>query len=206
MACCLTAPSHYLNQYCPIINAVVWLYLRVILQEMCKIVILDISSKIINSRLKPHLPGADELNIYWCKYSFTSYRVKMLQIIWHLKVLLSRGNYLELQIKLKWKSLYFDSTKSTILSVPVGRGGLSYTQIQAVHVNYSSPCFLGVATATHDLRQDWVSGLSSTNHRYVLHGRAIWVGGCRVPLPAHQAAFLREILRADMVLSGETTQ
>ena len=37
----------------------------------------------------------------------------------------------------------------------------------------------------HDVLWDWISWLSSTNHRYVLHGRAIWVGECRVPLPDH---------------------
>ena len=29
---------------------------------------------------------------------------------------------------------------------------------------------------------------TSANHRYVLHGRAIWVSGCGLPLPDRQAA------------------
>ena len=40
----------------------------------------------------------------------------------------------------------------------------------------------------HDLLWDWASGLPSNNHHYVLHGHAIWVSGCRVPLLDCQAA------------------
>ena len=40
----------------------------------------------------------------------------------------------------------------------------------------------------HDLLWDWDFELSLTNHCYVLHGRAIWVSRCGVPLPDHHAA------------------
>ena len=35
---------------------------------------------------------------------------------------------------------------------------------------------------------DELSFWTSANHRYVLHGRAIWVGGCGLPLPDRQSA------------------
>ena len=39
----------------------------------------------------------------------------------------------------------------------------------------------------HDLLWDWLSGLSTANHLYVLHGHTIWVDGGGVPLPVRQA-------------------
>ena len=59
MAYCLKAPSHYLDQYWLIINKVLCIHLRVISQEGLKI--LGTSLKITTSRLKPNLPGANEL-------------------------------------------------------------------------------------------------------------------------------------------------
>ena len=58
MACCLTAPSHYLNQCWPIIRKVLWHSL----EEMFNIFVLDVSFKFHDLRLQPHLPGANELN------------------------------------------------------------------------------------------------------------------------------------------------
>ena len=54
MAWYLMTPSHYLNQCWQIITGV-------FLQEMLKIAILNMSLKIANLRLDPHLPGANEL-------------------------------------------------------------------------------------------------------------------------------------------------
>ena len=54
-----------------------------------------------------------------------------------------------------------------------------------------------------DLLWDWVSGLSSASHCYVLHGRAIWVGGCRVLCQIVKLHRLWEILQADLVLGGD---
>ena len=61
LTCCLTAPSHYLNQYwLPlIISPVLWHSLMVISQLTLKISIHDM--KITNSILQPHLPGSNEL-------------------------------------------------------------------------------------------------------------------------------------------------
>ena len=62
MACCLTTPSHYLNQYRLIISD--WgIHLWVISWQMLKISIFDMCLKITNFRLQPHLPGANVLNI-----------------------------------------------------------------------------------------------------------------------------------------------
>ena len=58
MACCLTAPSHYLNQCWLIINWVLWHSLS---YKMLKISILDMSLKITYLKLQPYLPGANEL-------------------------------------------------------------------------------------------------------------------------------------------------
>ena len=44
--------------------------------------------------------------------------------------------------------------------------------ITSVQVFSGRPC--------HGLLWDWISGLPSTNHRFVLHGHAIWVGRCGV--------------------------
>ena len=66
MACCLTAPSHYLNQCRLIISEGhnCGIHLRAISQEMLKIHILDMDVPITNLRLWPHLPGANEFN-HW---------------------------------------------------------------------------------------------------------------------------------------------
>ena len=62
MSCCLTAPSHYLNQYWLIISNVLWCSLMAISQISLKISILDVRLKITNSRSQPHLPVASGLN------------------------------------------------------------------------------------------------------------------------------------------------
>ena len=61
MACCLMAPSHYLNQCWLIISGVLWHSPEGYSYEMLKISTLDVSLKITNSRLHPHLPGTNEL-------------------------------------------------------------------------------------------------------------------------------------------------
>ena len=75
MAYCLKVPSHYLNQYWLIIKGVCGIHLSTISQEMLKILILEYSLKITQSKLQPHLPGANELMaVLWhlCqKYSFS---------------------------------------------------------------------------------------------------------------------------------------
>ena len=56
MACCLMAPSHYLNQLWLLTSKVLWHSLRAISPEMLKISILDLNLKITNLKLQPHLP------------------------------------------------------------------------------------------------------------------------------------------------------
>ena len=68
MACCLTAPSHYLNQCWVIISQVWWHSLRVISQEMLQISITDITLKMTNLNLEQHPPGANELTCYVLNY------------------------------------------------------------------------------------------------------------------------------------------
>ena len=63
MACCLTAPSHYLNQCWLIISEVMWLHLRAFPREMFKISILDMSLKMTNLRFHSNLPGVSELTV-----------------------------------------------------------------------------------------------------------------------------------------------
>ena len=52
----------------------------------------------------------------------------------------------------------------------------------------------GVGGHGHNLLWNWVSGVSSTNHQYVLHSCTAWVGTCGVSLPDHQAASLKSDL------------
>ena len=61
MACCLTAPSHYLNQRWLIISEVLWYWPVAISHEILKISVIDISLKMSSSRLQPHFPGVNEL-------------------------------------------------------------------------------------------------------------------------------------------------
>ena len=62
MACCLTAPSHYLNQCWLIISEALWHspvdHFTGNAQD-----ILDTRLKITNLRLQTHLPGANELTL-----------------------------------------------------------------------------------------------------------------------------------------------
>ena len=60
MACCLTAPSHCLNQCWLNIIRVLW---HSLFYEMLKISILDMSFKITYLKLQPYLPGANELRV-----------------------------------------------------------------------------------------------------------------------------------------------
>ena len=62
MACCLTAPSHYLNQWWSIIKGVLWHSLRNLL-EMFINIIRYMCSQITLLKSFPHLPGANQLNI-----------------------------------------------------------------------------------------------------------------------------------------------
>ena len=72
MACCLMAPSHYLNQYLLIMSCgIQW---RAILQEMLKISILDMCLKITNFILYLHLPEASELKF---RFIYLKYTVMM---------------------------------------------------------------------------------------------------------------------------------
>ena len=68
MAGCLTAPSHYLNQFWLIINRVCGICLTTILQEVLKLSILKISLKIKLTKLKLHLWRDNDIKgkIYWC--------------------------------------------------------------------------------------------------------------------------------------------
>ena len=61
MACCLTAPSHYLNQCWLIISAVLWRSPESNFTASVPAIILYMSLKIILLKLLPHLPGANEL-------------------------------------------------------------------------------------------------------------------------------------------------
>ena len=62
MAWCLMAPSHYLNQCWFIISEVLWHSPGG--NFMLKIPILNMSLKITNLRLQPHIPGTNELT-HW---------------------------------------------------------------------------------------------------------------------------------------------
>ena len=59
MACCLTAPSHYLSQ-CWLSMRSSGIHLRVILQEMPKMSILDMSLKITTLRIQPNISADNE--------------------------------------------------------------------------------------------------------------------------------------------------
>ena len=59
MACCLTAPSHHLNQRWLPPGKSCGIYLRAISQEVLKISILDTSSKVTNAILQPHLAAKE---------------------------------------------------------------------------------------------------------------------------------------------------
>ena len=59
MACCLTAPNHYLNRRGLIFCEVLW---HAIPQGMFKISTLDMNVTITNSSLQPHLQEANEID------------------------------------------------------------------------------------------------------------------------------------------------
>ena len=61
MACCLTAPSHYLNQCWLIISEIQW-NIRAISQEMPQPPITTIHLKIACLKFHPNFPGANELS------------------------------------------------------------------------------------------------------------------------------------------------
>ena len=68
MVCCLTAPSHYLNQ-CWLISKVLWSSsVRAISQEMPQSSITKICLKITCLQFHSNFPGANELKYYtsWC--------------------------------------------------------------------------------------------------------------------------------------------
>ena len=61
MACCLTAPSHYLNQ-CWLIISEVHIHIRAISQEMFQPSITKIRLQITYLKFHSNFPGANELN------------------------------------------------------------------------------------------------------------------------------------------------
>ena len=68
MACCLTAPSHYLNQYWLIINGICGIHLLPTSQEIHVISICKIGLKITSIKLLLCLPEVDELKrMVWCQ-------------------------------------------------------------------------------------------------------------------------------------------
>ena len=72
MACCLTAPSHYLNQCWLIISEVSDIHIRAISQEMPQPSITKICFKITCLKFYSNFPGANELN-YINTYSMKSH-------------------------------------------------------------------------------------------------------------------------------------
>ena len=64
MACCLTAPSHYMNQCWPAIFEVI--HLRAVSWEMLKMSITKLCLKITHLKSQPHLLGDNELNFNIC--------------------------------------------------------------------------------------------------------------------------------------------
>ena len=62
MACCLTAPSHYLNQCWLNISKVWWHSLWALSQEIHQPLITKISLKIMYIKFNVNIPGANELN------------------------------------------------------------------------------------------------------------------------------------------------
>ena len=73
MACCLTAPSHYLNwtkvDYSLVKSC--GIRMREILQNMLKTSILDMNLKMYDLRLQTHLPWANEITIFSVRISHT---------------------------------------------------------------------------------------------------------------------------------------
>ena len=69
MACCLTAPIHYLNQCCLIISQVLWHSPAGNFTEM----LLEISLKITNLRWQPNLPRVNEFIIYVKNHDWDHY-------------------------------------------------------------------------------------------------------------------------------------
>ena len=67
MACCLMAPSHYLNQCWPIINEFRGIHYKPISQKVLEISIPNMSLKNTLTKLLPHLAGPNELmySIKW---------------------------------------------------------------------------------------------------------------------------------------------
>ena len=64
MACCLMAPSHYLNQFWLIISKVEWHHLRASSQEIRQPSITEIICKIKYLKFNSNFPGANELRIW----------------------------------------------------------------------------------------------------------------------------------------------
>ena len=64
MASCLMVPNHYLNQCWLIINDILWHSPGGNFTRNARDIIHDMSLKITNLRLLPHLPGANELNLH----------------------------------------------------------------------------------------------------------------------------------------------
>ena len=73
MACCLTAPSHYLNQCWLIIRGVLW-HTSEVLQELLKVSIQDMSLKKTFWKIFSNPPGANELRTFYPDNNKMSYQ------------------------------------------------------------------------------------------------------------------------------------
>ena len=119
MACCLTAPSQFLNQYWLILNKVKWHCLRANLQEMIKLSNNKMPKKNTDSKLWPDSLGMNELTL-----SYSIILLKFQISFWwctnkDVKVVLKCG-WLWIDLTLKHvQSLYL--TQFTINSLVTGR-------------------------------------------------------------------------------------
>ena len=66
MACCLTAPSHYLDQFWFLSNGFCDIHLRTISKEMLMTLIRHMCSEIALLKLLPNKPEANQLICYLC--------------------------------------------------------------------------------------------------------------------------------------------
>ena len=62
MACCLAAPSHYLNQCWLFINGVLWHSPKTNFSGRSQDISLSNESEVYTCKILPHFPGANELN------------------------------------------------------------------------------------------------------------------------------------------------
>ena len=105
MACCLTAPNHYLNQCWRIISEVQWrdIHIRAISQEMPQPSLTKICLKITCLKFHSNFPGGNELKCYvWRSFDskwglmpgmvvFYLFSIKTHPTFYHYHVNLFRG-------------------------------------------------------------------------------------------------------------------